>query len=326
MGLAPTSLLGSNADVLFYGSNTYSATENDVDIRIGYEQCSDAQLCSQVTCRTCSSSDPCPVGSTCLYYDSSSVGGCFINCGGAFDTSCPCDSYCQELYGAGGDLNFCAVTSLFESNSLCSYATPFAVNCSSPRLRQEQYEALSLSAVVSVQNAIEVSTAGKCQVYVSSAFCLTTEDCIDGDICSLDECVNSFCQYSYDTQCQSSSREISQQFWPQRAVLFSIFNTSASQLSFLNDLSSRGRQAAAESGDLSPPPTTLEFPFDYFGNIVQSVQISPLGLLIIPPFLPCTGTFTSPKVMCSQSLYFYGSLFLVPHLLNAFEYYFGLGK
>ena len=301
MGLLPTAQLDLNYDIISSGSNIYSTSEDSLDIRIGgYEQCENVQLCSQVNCQSCSSTNPCPAGSTCLYYDSSNSGSCFINCGGFFDTSCPCNSYCQELYGDGGVLNFCAQQSFFGSTNPCSQTNPFVVNCTAPRLRQESYYLQSASVVVAVEGVVDVSTSGVSSVYISSASCSTTGDCIDGDICSVDSCNGNFCEYTYHEQCDSTDREILRQFRPLQALLFSISNQTDSQSSFRNELLTQGQPSSAEFGTLADP-TELGFSFDYFGNVVDSVQISPWGVLVVPPFIPCDGSFTSSKVSAAQA-------------------------
>ena len=267
-----------------------------MDIRIGYEQCNAVEVCSQVNCRSCSSSTPCPAGSTCMYYDSSNSGSCFINCGGFFDTSCPCNTYCQELYGEGGVLNFCAQESFFGSTNPCSQTTAFATNCTAPRLRQEQYNLQSVSVVVAAEGIDEILTAGESTASISSASCSTSEDCIDGDVCSVDTCSGGFCAYSYYQQCDSSDRIILRWFRPHQALIFSIFNQTDAQVSFRNELLSKGEQSSAEQGTLADP-SNLGFEFNYFGNVVDSVQISPWGVLMIPPFIPCDGSFTSSLVV-----------------------------
>ena len=302
MGLSPTALLDSKYDIIASGSNYYSTSEDAVDIRIGgYEQCSKVELCSQLNCRSCNADNPCPAGSTCLYYDTSSSGSCFINCGGFFDSSCPCDSYCQELYGEGGVLNFCAPQSFFDSSDPCSQTSPFVANCTAPRLRQENYYLQSISVLVAVEGVEDVSTSGVSTVHISSVSCATSEDCLDGDICSVDRCIGGFCEYNYFRQCDSTDREILRLFRPQQALLFSFSNQTDSQSLFRSELFAKGQQSSAEVGTLADP-AELRFSFNYFGNVIDSVQISPYGVVMIPPFIPCDGSFSSSKVITVQIL------------------------
>ena len=280
-----------------------------LQMNLGHQRCRYVEVCSKV-CSPCAFSSDCPSDSLCIGDGYSSH--CFAHCGGARDASCPCGQKCHSVSVNAGPfetsiLHLCAPWPFEESSNLadgaCKGYTPHESNlqCSTNflfatanRTNSSEYT-LPLSLYVKNGNCSHAGT--QLTAYVPFS-CDRNDQCEDGDLCTLNWCAEGKCmQVQIDPACQSMIPAVKDSLTPNSYFVIVQGEQLSAQEKFLRLVKSFGSPSpASKSYDVPHLLEDLGFDFVYFGNAVKKVAISPYGLLLLPPFLPCTNSLGSIEV------------------------------
>jgi len=186
------------------GSLTYTgkylgSVENKIVATLAGENCDNPEICSKI-CSSCSDTLPCPLDSECL-----NVGQgprCFMFCAGPTDTSCPCDTFCDQVqinsYSGSVSVHLCTPVSFQLSNgNVCANYLNSGnerVQCSIPRA--SQISALPYTTNFSFAVEEKYSVGNKQALILK--WCRADSQCHDGNICTVDTCVNARCGDTFD--------------------------------------------------------------------------------------------------------------------------------
>jgi len=274
----------------------FSSTYDDSAAFVYNEACVDIETCN---CMSCSNSaDSCPAGYLCLsHYDMSSY--CFLECAGDGDESCPCGHTCSVVFGGGSDALYLCIPPNYSSyDSTCSQHTDH-LTCRAPRAYQEVYQLESQSNSNKLEVSLTINNEGDLfdqgsAPDLSTGFCSSNADCLDGNLCTVDSCdtTTKLCAYTSVPGCDSmvstiTTRNTPFMYYSYYAANQAIAGVQASSVTYL--LNAGTTSSVQHEDDIPLQQLDLPFQITFFGNVVDQVYLSPNGLLALPPVRPCQG-------------------------------------
>ena len=279
---------------------------SQLQVSLGSKPCHFAELCSRV-CSPCALNSDCPSDSLCVGDGYSSH--CFAHCGGEGDESCPCNQSCLTVaINAGLEthiLHLCAPHPFKDSFSLSQGAckgyssNTSVIECSTNAFfsspNRSNISKYSVSLYIGGNNSSHI---GVDYIATPSFTCQENRQCDDGDVCTLNWCEDGRCwQRRLDSECVSTILDVQENVHPKDYFVILQRNQHASQDRFLDSMHRLGTTSIASKSFDAPELVDLGFKFLYFGNLVDRLAISPNGLLLVPPFLPCLNPIGSMEVI-----------------------------
>lgn len=274
------------------------ALTNDYTSAFVYgESCGSVETCNCMACNVRSTTAQCPPNYVCL--QSGAFQYCVVLCTNYDDLSCPCDQTCLPLAGSGtGTISICRPPDMDAYTRSCRVHTG-NLQCNAARAYQTQYVAASsasssyaVSLVTEDWSAQATVTPASTKESLSAGFCTDDIDCADGSIATLDTCdkATKLCVYTAVSGVSSVLPSIAgrqspymyHNFYSDSPALAQRQTTSAAYLLQEGTLSS-----TSAVDDYPMQVLSLSFPMVYFGNLVNTVYISPNGALALPPLRPC---------------------------------------
>jgi len=132
--------------------------------------------------------------------------------------------------------------------------------------------------------------------------CNKDSDCFDENFCTIDTCINatSLCSNELVSwSCDSILQSIRENLTPFVYHTFIIHQTERLHNSFSAFMLKEGTLSSVSYHDDGPfQRVSLNFVFNYFGNLVSAVYISPNGVIFLPPMQKYTQYLTY-TVLCS---------------------------
>eukprot|EP01038_Epipyxis_sp_PR26KG_P010025 gene10025-13481_t len=277
--------------VSVYGQNF--GWNNSLSIWLNKESCNDPQLCNSPLCTPCTTTESCPVGSTCIQFLSpKSPRYCMLSCAGISDLSCPCNSTCQQVSLSAQSATpyfLCAPQKPTSSNlNPCSgYLPDQLIQCSNPNINQPEYSNSSVSLSISNQLGSDSSTFHFSAL--STNWCAADGDCADGNICTIDSCnnTNGYCQYTQALGCSSMIQSIRSRQAPYAYITSIETGLYSEQSLFFSRLKSKTSSSDLKSSYNS---ITVALPFQiiYFGNAIDEIQITGYGSINLGAEISCS--------------------------------------
>jgi hypothetical protein len=134
--------------------------------------------------------------------------------------------------------------------------------------------------------------------------CVQDSDCHDGDVCTLQACVEGSCDVTrVDDDCGSTLQTLLENLSPHAYLSIVQKDRRESQFDFEDLLLSLGTISPASDRYLSPVAVTdMGFSFLFYGNLVNEVNIYPNGVIGLPPFLPCYNVIGSIEVRTTHDI------------------------
>lgn len=265
-----------------------------IDLTVDAERCDDAEL-SSLSCKPCTHQTLCGIGSSCV------KGLCTRNCGGHLDASCPIEQRCTPFYkNQYSVLNFCQPSSQLQP--VCEDALRFRVQCTSPRLLQSNRPNKLTFALESPNSTVAIGEATV--VKYADAACTSDEACADGELCSVDRCVDGLCVYTYSSACQTTLPSVKGIASPLKTIGFVQSQRGEDQQAFVDHMlqsgSNFGLFRSSSPEQLRVNDAGLSYRF--FGVRARALAINPNGALVLPPFMPCKDYVGSKRCLTYSSI------------------------
>jgi hypothetical protein len=270
----------------------FGYADNNLEAYVSGYRCHNAATCN---CPACSASVSCPIGMSCLLTSTSSyissTGFCYKACAGAGDQSCACSQVCrnaENIYGIA--VSACLPTDSNAINS-CHVAGGSQLQCDANSalfsFDNSSSKELALSLVVgSDGNRLEVS-------YNNAKSCLSNNTCFDGNICTLDTCINNYCVYMLLSECSSALSTIQEHYTPYTYDTVIYTNSSDHDAASIAILKASSSYKIVKNSDSS---ATIKLPFRilFFGNVVDELRIYGNGIVAFPPYSRCASAKVGP--------------------------------
>ena len=253
------------------------------------------ELCN---CQICSATASCSAGSDCYHSSSTSLSYCFEVCAGTNDESCPCDRVCRNVRDISGkSVSLCLPPSFSSFVNDCDTFGKGRYMCAA---NSSLY--LQPTMVVNSNISVLVDNDGNSQKIDSLPFsCKLSSDCFDGNLCTVDEYVNSKCEYSLAGNCSSMLPHLREQYTPYSYLQYVEPNLFNEQQEFIDEIVENGQMFTFESKDSASLTTvTVDFWIAYFGNLINSFSVSGAGVVSLPPLDDCDNKQVSLNCLVCQ--------------------------
>ena len=311
------SVLSNDNGILRLSGGTFSDnyignSRDNFQISVFGENCANVDSCNKI-CKPCSEELLCPLDSVCLYSSRTSR-TCFMFCAGIHDTSCPCDSACARVdvsfdtisgpdyksvhlctpksFSAGGSSSVC-----HDFNVALQCELPYTTTSTVNKLQDAKFP-LNITVTSLVSGKIS-GTKHINGILFHQKQCATNNDCYDGNICTREICNKTLgtCEYMEIDGCQSMSTSVRDEQAPFTYMLRRISNNQDLHTIFEKSVITKGTKSPISGYDDFPLDSIkLHFSFNYFGNVITHMSLSPNGILQLPPVAHCNGNFASVEV------------------------------
>jgi hypothetical protein len=305
-------MMYSDGTVTLHGKH-FGRDDGLAEVNVGSQRCGDLELCTGI-CESCQH-NPCPTDSVCL--NAGNRPSCFMYCSGKADKTCPCNTFCD------GVTVFAESTKRLVTINLC---TPFSFS-SFDHTMCDQYDhsdrmvchAASVMPIenhtapdghVNLEAAVTIGNRAGSMIesvsVESVTWCKKDMDCFDGNLCTEDLCEShsvgthnvSQCVNRPIGDCDTSLPAVQARNRPFTYHTYIQKNTGPSQLQFEKKVLELGTRSFVSQKDDYPLETiVMPFDFQYFGNLIRYLNLSPNGVLMLDPLKYCSSVINSVQVM-----------------------------
>lgn len=271
------------------------------------EVCPNPKLCNNNICKPCDLQNSCSIDNVCLITGGSS--SCFQFCSSGMDSTCPCGTRCDTVNVFSRDkreiitVNLCTPLpfSTLKKEKICQgFRSGSTLQCQMPRLGLTTgVKPVDIDNIDTTGLYIPIDLiTGDSAIYhmdmpysLDSLSCEIHADCSDGNVCTIDRCMNHRCEFESISECDSIANDVMWQQSPMTYLPVFHENMTLSQTQFQSLIKTRGKLSSISNIDDSPVDSmALPFSFVYFGNLVNKIALNPNGILTLPPIFPCTAS------------------------------------
>eukprot|EP01040_Poterioochromonas_malhamensis_P006655 gene6655-7170_t len=338
-----TSVTSDSSGQLTMSGRGFGTDAGSLKVETVAQSCGNVQLCNCKQCSDvgdCPTGSACyPVSAQSNSANSGSK-YCFPVCTGINDRSCPCNQACSSQYDSAGVLtSLCLPTDMSKYLTTCiNNRIPDTLTCSAipSLLSATQYNVYNTEISTSTLGDYYRLSGSTINTYT----CSLDSQCYDGNICTKDACVSGNCVYTRVSGCSSTQQTVREQYTPYN--YYSLYmNATSSQTLFKSQMMQFGSLViitsststnvqpshhntnSSNSGGDDDDSTSLasiqhydndnttasgsvdqmSWNFLFFGNLINTFQITNYGAIALPPVGYCTSRecllFSSPSNVIS---------------------------